>query len=402
MARLRSRPTVDKIYRPRGRRPCIAVDRRLTMDVGHGEIVGAARLVRLRQDLDAAHDRRLRGGDATARSALGDRPIHDAAAGGAQRGHGLRGLFALSAADHARQHRLRAAARRGCRRAEVDAAGRRDRRAARDRATSSTAIPAPISGGQQQRASLARALVRRAPISICSTSRWRSSSRSCAPILRGRIKDYLHRAPHDDDLRHPRPDRGDRACRPDRRDGGGRAAAVSRTPRELKERPANLFVAQLHRRAADERLSRPRSATAAGARVVGCPTDASRSASDWPANARRCAIAVSRDGSIARHPAARGSGVGEPQGVPATVVSNQWLGDQTHLARRHRRLLARRWSHDRTHRRAVGRARSPVSMPPAAICTSSTPATGAAIWRTAGSRAHERATSSSASMPAPR
>ena len=51
---------VDKIYRPHRRAPVHAV-KALTMNVLPGEIGRVAWLVRLRQDLDAAHDRRLRG-----------------------------------------------------------------------------------------------------------------------------------------------------------------------------------------------------------------------------------------------------------------------------------------------------------------------------------------------------
>ena len=78
--------------------------------------------------------------------------------------------------------------RRGGRRA-----GRRDRRAARDRRH-----PRPLSHLDLRRPAAARQPCPRAgppaPTSISSTSRWASSSRSCAPMLRGRIKHYLHRA----------------------------------------------------------------------------------------------------------------------------------------------------------------------------------------------------------------
>ena len=67
----------------------------------------AARLVRLRQDIHLAHDRGLRichqGLDHARRP-----PHRRVAAGAARRGDGLRGLFALPAADRSRQHRLRA------------------------------------------------------------------------------------------------------------------------------------------------------------------------------------------------------------------------------------------------------------------------------------------------------
>ena len=55
--------SVDKIYEGRGKGPVHAV-KNLDMDVQRGEIVALLGLIRVRQDLDLAHDRRLRGGHA--------------------------------------------------------------------------------------------------------------------------------------------------------------------------------------------------------------------------------------------------------------------------------------------------------------------------------------------------
>ena len=75
------------------------------------------------------------------------------------------------------------------------------------------------------------------PTSICSTSRWGSSSRSCAPSCAAASRTLIE--PQDDDgVRHPRPDRGERARRPHRGDGEGRAAAVrARRPSSRSGRP---------------------------------------------------------------------------------------------------------------------------------------------------------------------
>ena len=216
--------SVDKIYQRRGKAPVHAV-KRSTMRSATGEIVAPARLVRLRQDLDAAHDRGLRGRLERSDHRSPARRIEHAAAGPAQRRHGLRGLFALSAADGARQHRLRAEERAACPPPEVD-----DARSARSpRCSRSTTIldryPSSISGGQQQRASLARALVRDADLYLLDEPMGQLEPQLRA-VLRGRLKDFLRRARHDLDLRHPRPDRGQRARRPHRRDGRRRAAAI--------------------------------------------------------------------------------------------------------------------------------------------------------------------------------
>ena len=111
------------------------------------------------------------------------------AAGAARRRHGLRGLFALSAAHRAREHRLRAeggaaAARRG-RRSEVDEiAELLEIDDILDR------YPSSISGGQQQRASLGRALVRNADLYLLDEPMGQLEPQLRA-VLRGRIKHYL-------------------------------------------------------------------------------------------------------------------------------------------------------------------------------------------------------------------
>ena len=112
-----------------------------------------------------------------------------AAAGAARRGHGLRGLFALSAADHRREHRLRAQG--------VAAVGGRAGRARVSAMAEMLEIddilgkyPTSISGGQQQRASLGRALVRKAGLYLLDEPMGQLEPQLRA-ILRGRIKHYL-------------------------------------------------------------------------------------------------------------------------------------------------------------------------------------------------------------------
>ncbi len=120
-----------------------------------------ARPVRLRQDDDAAPDRRLRRTDrrARSRSATGwCRRRRARCRRSAQHVDDLPELRAVAAHDGRREHRLRPHA--------AQAAARRDRPQGRGhprhhqaRSTSPTRYPGELSGGQQQRVALARALV---------------------------------------------------------------------------------------------------------------------------------------------------------------------------------------------------------------------------------------------------
>ena len=114
--------------------------------------------------------------------------------------------------------------------------------------------PSSISGGQQQRASLARALVRPADLYLLD-----EPMGQLEPQLRARAarpaQAAARRARHDLDLRHPRPDRGQCAGRPRRGDGGRRAAAI-RQPDGAEGAAGQSVRRHLHRRAADERVRR--------------------------------------------------------------------------------------------------------------------------------------------------
>ena len=110
--------------------------------------------------------------------------------------------------------------------------------------------PITIASGQQQRASLARALVRRADLYLLDEPMSQLEPRLRA-VLRARIKDWLNSRAHDDGVRDARPDRGDRPCRPHRRDGEGRIAAIRHAPRS-QGAAGEPVRRRLHRRAGDE------------------------------------------------------------------------------------------------------------------------------------------------------
>lgn len=191
--------------------------------------------------------------------------------------------------------------------------------------------PPTISAGQQQRASLARALIRRAPVSLLDEPMSQLEPQLRA-ILRARIKDYLiaHRmtsvfVTHDQTEAIALADR---------------IAVMEQgvlqqfaTPAALKEQPANLFVASFigepPMNILDARLDDGRDgpglavlspARAAALRVPLAAPMAARLAGALRGGVLKLGIRPHR---IA---------LGDAQGPQATVISNQWLGDQTHLA----------------------------------------------------------------------
>ena len=183
----------------------------------------------------------------------GDKAIHEPAAQGSRRRHGVRGLRALPAADHPRQYRLRPAARA--------AAARGGDRAGRPRSPSCSRssdildrYPPTISAGQQQRTSLARALIRRRR--RLAARRADVPARAAAAGDPARTDQGLSdRAQDDDRVRHPRPDRGDRAGGPDRGHGAGHPAAI-RAAGGAEGAAGQPVRRELHRRAADEHRRR--------------------------------------------------------------------------------------------------------------------------------------------------
>ena len=136
----------------------VAVDH-ISLDVLRRRVLLAARSVGLRQDHDAAHDRRLRGAHQRPHRAPGP-GRHVAAALQAQRQHRVPELRPLPAPDHLRERGLRPAPAQG-------------RPAPRSRSASPEMLelvelrgfdqrkPGQISGGQAQRVALARALINR-------------------------------------------------------------------------------------------------------------------------------------------------------------------------------------------------------------------------------------------------
>ena len=234
-------------------------------------------------------------------------------------------------------------------------AGRGGAGAARDRGH-----PRPLPAHHLGRAAAAHQPRPRAgpPRADLAARRAHVAARAAAPRHPARPDQGLpDRAQDDDGVRHPRPDRGDRARRPDRGHGAGRAAAV-RPPAALKERAGQPVRRELHRRAADEHPRRRRGPEgAAGPGLGSAPRTEDRLpvplAARWRPRRR-----ARRRRPAARHPPASRAGR-RPARAGGDRVSNQWLGDQTHLGARSRRLLPRR---GRGRRRSRRRSASEVAV----------------------------------------
>jgi multiple sugar transport system ATP-binding protein len=186
--------------------------------------------------------------------------------------------------------------------------------------------PATISAGQQQRTSLARALVRRAPVSLLDEPMSQLEPQLRA-LLRARIKDFLIR--HRMTCVFVTHDQTEAMALADR------IAVMEKgelqqyaTPAELKERPSNLFVASF--------IGEPPMnifAAAVRTAATGCVVevlDAAGAPAFRFATAGRPPDGGAADGrcrlGIRPHRVTLGSGR-----LVGRVVSNHFLGDQTHI-----------------------------------------------------------------------
>jgi multiple sugar transport system ATP-binding protein len=199
--------------------------------------------------------------------------------------------------------------------------------------------PATISAGQQQRTSLARALIRRAPVSLFDEPMSQLEPQLRA-ILRARLKDYLieHRmttvfVTHDQTEAIALAD-----CIAVMEQGDLQQYG---TPVEIKERPSNLFVASFIGEP-------PMNVFAAAVRHLpnGLSLEALNSAGETafrihlsPEGAatlrervvgdRPCRIGI-RPHRLVIPGFSPGTGAGA-QDAAGRITSNHWLGDQTHV-----------------------------------------------------------------------
>jgi multiple sugar transport system ATP-binding protein len=186
--------------------------------------------------------------------------------------------------------------------------------------------PSSISGGEQQRASLARALVRQADLYLLDEPMGQLEPRLRA-VLRGRLKSLLvERRMTAIFVTHDQTEANALADRVAVMEGGVLQQFASQ--KDLRERPANLFVATF---VGEPPMNVFESKVMNGDRVRfaidGGPTF-DFAASDIPQSVR-AVIGRREKVVIGVRPHAVRLGGGSDD---ARIVSNQWLGDQSHLA----------------------------------------------------------------------
>jgi multiple sugar transport system ATP-binding protein len=181
--------------------------------------------------------------------------------------------------------------------------------------------PSSISGGEQQRASLARALVRQADLYLLDEPMGQLEPRLRA-VLRGRLKSLLvDRRMTAIFVTHDQTEANALADRVAVMEGGVLQQFASQ--KDLRERPANLFVATF--------VGEPPINVVNGDRVrfaIDSGPTFDFADSDIPQSVR-AAIGRREKVVIGVRPHAVRLGVGSDD---ARIVSNQWLGDQSHLA----------------------------------------------------------------------
>ncbi|WEX76405.1 ABC transporter ATP-binding protein [Sinorhizobium numidicum] len=187
--------------------------------------------------------------------------------------------------------------------------------------------PSSISGGQQQRASLGRALIRDASLHLLDEPMGQLEPQLRA-VLRGRIKHFIkERGLTAILVTHDQTEANALADRIAVMEGG--VLQQFDTPRKIKERPANLFtgtfvgeppmnVFEASVSGSDSRLT---FGLKDGVRLEYQASDFSRSVRDALMKRQKVVLGV-RPYAVRR----------SADGVTGRVAVNQWLGDQTHIA----------------------------------------------------------------------
>ncbi len=187
--------------------------------------------------------------------------------------------------------------------------------------------PSSISGGQQQRASLGRALVRDARLHLLDEPMGQLEPQ-LRTILRGRIKHFIkERGLTAILVTHDQTEANALADRIAVMEGG--VLQQYDTPSMIKERPANLFTGTFVGEPPMNVF--PASLAVEGSRLLLKLADGM--VLDYPASDFSDTVlqrlSQNRDVTIGIRPYAVQR---HDNGVPARVSANQWLGDQTHIA----------------------------------------------------------------------
>ncbi|MGJ3264596.1 MAG: ABC transporter ATP-binding protein [Salinarimonas sp.] len=187
--------------------------------------------------------------------------------------------------------------------------------------------PSSISGGQQQRASLARALVRDADLHLLDEPMGQLEPQ-LRTLLRGRIKHYVkERGLTAILVTHDQTEANALADRIAVMEGG--VLQQYGTPAEIKEQPANLFTGTFVGEPPMNVF--PASATTSADTLrftLADGLDLAYAADEFAPEVREMVLSR-REVVIGVRPyAVRRAAAG----APARVAVNQWLGDQTHIA----------------------------------------------------------------------
>ncbi|WVT72064.1 ABC transporter ATP-binding protein [Sinorhizobium chiapasense] len=187
--------------------------------------------------------------------------------------------------------------------------------------------PSSISGGQQQRASLGRALIRDANLHLLDEPMGQLEPQLRA-LLRGRIKHYIkERGLTAILVTHDQTEANALADRIAVMEGG--VLQQFDTPQKIKERPANLFtgtfVGEPPMNVFEASVSGSESKVAFGlkdgVRLEYLASDFSHAVRDALVKRQKVVLGI-RPYSVRR----------SADGVTGRVAVNQWLGDQTHIA----------------------------------------------------------------------
>jgi multiple sugar transport system ATP-binding protein len=187
--------------------------------------------------------------------------------------------------------------------------------------------PSSISGGQQQRASLGRALIRDADLHLLDEPMGQLEPQLRA-VLRGRIKHFIkERGLTAILVTHDQTEANALADRIAVMEGG--VLQQFDTPNQIKERPANLFTGtfvgeppmNVFEAFVANEADRIKLRLPDGLALDYAHADFTPPVRDELLKRERVVIGI-RPYAVRR----------AKDGVPATVSANQWLGDQTHIA----------------------------------------------------------------------
>jgi multiple sugar transport system ATP-binding protein len=188
--------------------------------------------------------------------------------------------------------------------------------------------PSSVSGGQQQRASLGRALVRRAPLTLLDEPMGQLEPQLRA-ILRGRIKHYLRENNLTSILvTHDQTEANALADRIAVMEGGELQQYA--TPKELKEKPANLFTGTF---IGEPPMNVFPARATVSAKQVRLTLEGGDMALAYPVSdfATPVVKLLQNMGAVTLGVRPHGLHIGEGT-LNGRVLTVQWLGDQTHVA----------------------------------------------------------------------